>query len=84
VFRPLPVEGDDSPMSAPGMLRMMSALHYLTAVFAAFVPLAAALYLTVTVVWTLVQRVILRRRYPLPAPAATSAGRVSRAAGSGR
>lgn len=65
VFRPTPV--DDSPLSSPGMLRMMSALHYLTAVFALFVPLAAALYLTVTVVWTLVQRVILRRRYPLPA-----------------
>jgi membrane protein insertase Oxa1/YidC/SpoIIIJ len=41
-------------------------MHYLTAVFAAFVPLAAALYLTVTVIWTLVQRALLRRRYPLP------------------
>ncbi|MBP3976305.1 membrane protein insertase YidC [Microbacterium sp. BLY] len=71
VFRPVPVEGDDSPLSSPGVLRMMSALHYLTAVFAAFVPLAAALYLTVTVVWTLVQRVILRRRFPLPQPATT-------------
>lgn len=65
VFRPAPVEGD-SPLNSPAMLRMMSALHYLTAVFAAFVPLAAALYLTVTVVWTLAQRAILRRRYPLP------------------
>ncbi|MGM7680142.1 YidC/Oxa1 family membrane protein insertase [Microbacterium sp. A94] len=64
VFRPVAV--DDSPMSSPGMLGMMNALHYLTAVFAVFVPLAAGLYLTVTVVWTLVQRVILRRRYPLP------------------
>jgi YidC/Oxa1 family membrane protein insertase len=45
---------------------MMSALHYLTAMFAIFVPLAASLYLTVTVAWTLGQRVILRRRYPLP------------------
>lgn len=63
-FRPTPV--DDSPLSSPGMLRMMNALHYLTAVFAVFVPLAASLYLTVTVAWTLVQRVILRRRYPLP------------------
>ena len=67
VFRPTPV--DDSPLSSPGMLRMMSALHYLTAVFAMFVPLAASLYLTVTVAWTLVQRVILRRRYPLPVTA---------------
>ncbi|MFF5624087.1 membrane protein insertase YidC [Microbacterium sp. LWH10-1.2] len=64
VFRPTPV--DDSPLSSPGMLRIMSAMHYLTAVFAVFVPLAAALYLTVTVAWTLVQRVVLRRRYPLP------------------
>lgn len=50
------------------MLRIASALHYLTAVFAVFVPLAAALYLTVTVIWTLVQRVILRRRFPLAVP----------------
>ncbi|WP_217181127.1 membrane protein insertase YidC [Streptomyces sp. AC495_CC817] len=67
VFRPTPV--DDSPLSSPGMLRVMSALHYLTAVFAVFVPLAAGLYLTVTVAWTLVQRVVLRRRYPVPVPA---------------
>lgn len=64
VFRPQPVS--DSPLSSPGVLGMMNALHYLTAVFAVFVPLAAALYLTVTVAWTLVQRIILRRRYPLP------------------
>jgi len=64
VFRPQQV--DDSPLSSPTMLRVVAALHYLTAVFAVFVPLAAALYLTVTVVWTLVQRVVLRRRYPLP------------------
>lgn len=67
VFRPVAV--DDSPMSSPTMLRMISALHYLTAVFAVFVPLAAGLYLTITVTWTLVQRVILRRRYPLPVSA---------------
>lgn len=65
VFTPAPVEGD-SPLNSPTMLRITSALHYLTAVFAVFVPLAAALYLTVTVVWTLVQRALLRRRYPLP------------------
>jgi YidC/Oxa1 family membrane protein insertase len=68
VFRPQPIEGDDSPLNSPAMLRIASALHYLTAVFAVFVPLAAALYLTVTVVWTLVQRVILRRRFPLAVP----------------
>ena len=27
--------------------------------------LAAALYLTVTVSWTLIQRILLRRRYPV-------------------
>ena len=64
-FRPqVPVDG---PLATPGMLGMMNALHYLTAVFAVFVPLAAALYLVVTVTWTLVQRWVLRRRYPLPA-----------------
>lgn len=72
VFRPAPVD-DDSPLNTPTMLRATSALHYLTAVFAVFVPLAAALYLTVTVVWTLVQRMLLRRRYPLPVPAGVSA-----------
>ncbi|WP_407357767.1 membrane protein insertase YidC [Microbacterium sp. LTA6] len=64
VFRPAPV--DDSPLNSPGMLRIMAAMHYLTAVFAVLVPLAAALYLAVTVVWTLVQRMLLRRRFPLP------------------
>ena len=39
-------------------------LGFTTAVFAPFVPLAAALYLATTVAWTLVQRVVLRRRYP--------------------
>ncbi|WP_341955208.1 membrane protein insertase YidC [Microbacterium sp. LWH13-1.2] len=72
VFTPAPVEGD-SPLNSPAMLRVTSALHYLTAVFAVFVPLAAALYLTVTVVWTLVQRTLLRRRYPLPISAAVAA-----------
>lgn len=71
VFRPAAVD-DDSPLNSQTMLRVTSALHYLTAVFAVFVPLAAALYLTVTVVWTLVQRMLLRRRYPLPVPAGVS------------
>ena len=67
VFRPAPAEAD-APLGSPAMLRIAGALHYLTAVFAMFVPLAAALYLTVTVVWTLGQRMLLRRRYPLPVP----------------
>jgi YidC/Oxa1 family membrane protein insertase len=65
VFRPqVPDEG---PLASPAMLGLMNGLHYLTAAFATFVPLAAALYLVVTVTWTLVQRTLLRRRYPLPA-----------------
>ncbi|WP_288967631.1 YidC/Oxa1 family membrane protein insertase [uncultured Microbacterium sp.] len=78
MFRPTPADAGDSPLNSPTMLRVVSAMHYVTAVFAVFVPLAAALYLTVTVVWTLVQRIILRRRFPLPAQG------VSRAAVSAR
>lgn len=64
VFRPqVPTEG---PLASPAMLGMMNAMHYLTALVAVFVPLAAALYLVVTVTWTLAQRWLLRRRYPLP------------------
>lgn len=64
VFRPqVPTEG---PQASPAMLGMVNAMHYLTAVFAVFVPLAAALYLVVTVTWTLAQRWLLRRRFPLP------------------
>jgi YidC/Oxa1 family membrane protein insertase len=37
----------------------------MTAVVACFVPLAAGLYLLVTVWWTFAQRLLLRRRYPL-------------------
>ncbi|MFS0910403.1 YidC/Oxa1 family membrane protein insertase [Microbacterium sp. 179-I 3D2 NHS] len=68
VLRPPFENGGDSPMTSPAMLRVASAMHYATAVFAVFVPLAAAIYLAVTVVWTLVQRVVLRRRFPLWAP----------------
>ncbi|WP_127794307.1 membrane protein insertase YidC [Agromyces sp. LHK192] len=53
-------------LGSPGMLRMLGFLQFITAVVAAFVPLAAGLYLVVTVTWTLVQRVLLRRRFPLP------------------
>lgn len=61
-----PASDSDSPLGSPAMLRMMNVVHYVTAVVALFVPLAAGLYLAVTVAWTLVQRVVLRRRYPLP------------------
>ncbi|WP_040165902.1 YidC/Oxa1 family membrane protein insertase [Microbacterium gorillae] len=64
-FRPtVPAEG---PLASSGAQRMLGALQYLTAVFALFVPVAAGLYLATTVAWTLAQRVLLRRRHPLPA-----------------
>lgn len=62
---PLPAEPDASPLASSGVQRMLGFLPYLTVVFAAFVPLAAAIYLAVTVTWALGQRWILRRIYPL-------------------
>lgn len=65
-FRPPIDESPDaSPLAGAGMARLAGALQFTTAVFALFVPLAAALYLATTVAWTLVQRVVLRRVYPL-------------------
>lgn len=67
-FRPTqPIEG---PLGGAGAQRLLGAMQFLTAIISLFVPLAAGLYLTVTVAWTLVQRVVLRRRYPLIEPAA--------------
>jgi YidC/Oxa1 family membrane protein insertase len=68
-FRPAP-GADASPVADASPLagatgRLVGALQFTTAVVALFVPLAAALYLATTVVWTLLQRLILRRRYPL-------------------
>lgn len=66
-----PVTGVDpnipaSPLTSAGAQRVVGLLQYATAVVLLFVPLSAALYLTVTVTWTLAQRLILRRRFPLP------------------
>jgi YidC/Oxa1 family membrane protein insertase len=44
-------------------------MPYLTVVIAAFVPLAAGLYLVTTTAWTLAERAILRRRINGQAPA---------------
>lgn len=63
---PTPAPAPDSPLPTVP-LGLLGVLQFVTAVVAIFVPLAAGLYLVVTVSWTLVQRVILRRRYPLPA-----------------
>lgn len=66
-FRPPVDESTDaSPLAGVGMARLAGLLQFTTAVVAMFVPLAAALYLAVTVAWTLGQRLVLRRIYPLP------------------
>jgi len=61
--------GTAGPFAGPAVQRALGALQFATAVVACFVPLAAGLYLLVTVAWTLAQRVVLRRRYPLDVPA---------------
>lgn len=82
--RPLPVRAPGDSSAAPGgradaapgvpaidpakLAPMLGVLQFVTAVIAIFVPLAAGLYLVVTVAWTLGQRVVLRRRFPLAAP----------------
>lgn len=57
-----PVE--PSSPALPGMqavTKILSWMPLITVVFAAFVPLAATLYLSVTTTWTLAERAILRR-----------------------
>jgi YidC/Oxa1 family membrane protein insertase len=63
-----------SPSSSPSetevmMARVARVLPYGTVVVAAFVPLAAALYLLVSGAWTATERWLLTRNYPLPAAA---------------
>jgi YidC/Oxa1 family membrane protein insertase len=65
----VPDGGTPGPLAGPGMQHALGALQFMTALIACFVPLAAGLYLLVTVTWTLGQRVVLRRRYPLGAAA---------------
>ncbi|QEO14270.1 YidC/Oxa1 family membrane protein insertase [Agromyces intestinalis] len=62
--------------SAPGLAaltRVAAVLPFLTAVIVPFVPLAAGLYLAVTITWTLGQRIVLRRTVIDP-PAAGADG----------
>ena len=54
---PLP---DGSPQSG-GLVRALSFLPYVTIVFAAFVPLAAAVYILTSTAWTVAERFTLRR-----------------------
>ncbi|MET4158690.1 membrane protein insertase YidC [Agromyces sp. PvR057] len=80
-FRPVAAAGAASARRAPeaaaagaqvpglaGMQGVLGLLQFVTAVVAMFVPLAAAIYLLVTVTWTLGQRVVLRRLYPAVPP----------------
>ncbi len=53
------------PQSPAWVVGVAGVVAFTTAVVALFVPLAAALYLAVTTVWTLAQRWILRRVYPI-------------------
>lgn len=64
LFRmPRPPRSDGPPL--PGVpAALIGMLPFATAVAAVFVPLAAGLYLLVTVAWTLAQRLVLRRVYP--------------------
>ncbi|WP_349897263.1 YidC/Oxa1 family membrane protein insertase [Parafrigoribacterium soli] len=58
-----PVQPTDAAAPLAGLAGILSWLPFMTVVFAAFVPLAAALYLVTTTAWTLLERAVLRRRY---------------------
>lgn len=59
----LPHQSTDAAAPLAGLAGILSWLPFITVVFAAFVPLAAALYLVTTTAWTLIERAVLRRRY---------------------
>jgi YidC/Oxa1 family membrane protein insertase len=52
---------DATPPALRNLNGPLTWLPFITVVFAAVVPLAAAIYLAVTTAWTLVERIILRR-----------------------
>ncbi len=58
-----PAPGGSGTAATPpaGMLRALSFLPYVTVVFAAFVPLAAAVYILTSTTWTVLERSTLRR-----------------------
>lgn len=64
--RMLRIEPIEAPAGAARVpVGVLGLLQFGTAVVALFVPLAAGIYLLATVAWTLGQRLVLRRRYPL-------------------
>ncbi|SDS75792.1 YidC/Oxa1 family membrane protein insertase [Microterricola viridarii] len=54
--------GAEMPAAMARVSGVLSWMPLITVVFAAIVPLAAAIYLTVTTTWTLGERAVLRRR----------------------
>jgi YidC/Oxa1 family membrane protein insertase len=76
--RPLAARGAAAqPTAVPPWV--MNLLPYLTAVFAAFLPLAAGLYLLTTAAWTLLERSLLRRVLsPASAPGDPGTGKAAR------
>jgi YidC/Oxa1 family membrane protein insertase len=64
LLTPPAVPTSSGPSAGPdlsGLTRALSFLPFMTAVVAAFVPLAAALYLMTTTAWTLGERLVLMR-----------------------
>ena len=59
--RVLALPQPDGTAAPTGALRALSFLPYVTVVFAAFVPLAAAVYILTSTAWTVVERATLRR-----------------------
>ncbi|GAB3617322.1 hypothetical protein GCM10027416_18790 [Okibacterium endophyticum] len=52
---------DGAPGGMAGLMGILSWMPFITVVFAAIVPLAATVYLTVTTSWTLIERATMRR-----------------------
>ncbi len=64
---PAAAAGAGTGLGASAITAATRITPYLTAIFAAFLPLAGGLYLTTTTAWTLGERTVLRRRtYPRP------------------
>lgn len=59
--RPAPVDGLPQMPDLSGLTKMLGFMPFLTVLFAAFVPLAAALYLLTTTTWTFCERLILSK-----------------------
>jgi YidC/Oxa1 family membrane protein insertase len=61
VAAPPPSAAAMSPSAQAGLTRTLSWLPLISVVFAAVVPLAAAVYLTVSAIWSVSERALLRR-----------------------